>query len=68
MPIKYSFVCSLFGSRHNLINLDPAFVDDFLSSILSFTLDPSGGMCLINVSPERLALGIFSSRVSVELE
>ena len=64
MPTKYGFVCSLFGSRHSLINLDPDFVYNFLS----FTLDSSGRMCSINVSPECLMLGIFSSRVSVELE
>ena len=52
MPTKYSFVCLLFGSCHNLINLDPDFVYNVLRSILSFTLDSSGEMCLINVSPE----------------
>ena len=68
MPTKYGFVCSVFSSRHSLINLDPDFVYNFLSSILSFTLDSSGRMCSINVSPGHLVLRIFSSRVSVELE
>ena len=67
-PTKYGFVCSLFGSRHSLINLDPDFVYNFLSSVLSFTLDSSGRMCSINASPECLALRTFSSRVSIELE
>ena len=68
MPTKYGFVCSLFGLRHSLINLDPDFVYNLLSSILSFTLDSSGIMCAINVSPGCLVLRIFSSGVSVELE
>ena len=41
MPTKYGFVCSLFGSHHSLIDLDPNFVYNFLSSILSFTLESS---------------------------